>query len=48
MSRLLVRAAVKVMPGSTAISKVSDPTVTSAVLRAWGQADLDLLPADHD
>jgi hypothetical protein len=22
--------------------------MTSAALRAWGQADLDLLPADHD
>jgi hypothetical protein len=35
MSRLLVRAAVTVMPGPTVIWSVSDPAVISTVLRAW-------------
>jgi len=35
MSRLVVRGAVMVMPGSAVMRQVSASTVISAVLRAW-------------
>ena len=48
MSRLVARAAVTVMPGSTATWMVPGPTVTATVLRSVGQAGLDSLAAGHD
>jgi hypothetical protein len=48
MSRLVVRAAVTVMPVSTATWMVPGPTGHRDGLAGVGQADLDSLAADHD
>jgi hypothetical protein len=37
MSRLVVLGALMMMPGSTVTWKVSEPTVTSTALPAWGR-----------